>query len=209
MRIPSDTWKYDLPPDRVMHLDRAPDGLDLLFHVADEIQARADPLRFVWEPACEKAGYYRARALIPCSPSLFDWMLNGPTGYRAHYYHSEVAGESFNLALLRRVVPELVRLDTWPGFTGSRGDGEKSFRGPSSKLALNKDAFQDAPILQLLAPRWLANRVNDDAMGLRAPRPPTAHFEIAGTWLDPLTGEVWLSPDKTDRSSRIHHRGFA
>ena len=210
VRIPSNIWKYDLPQDRTTHLDAAPDGPDLIAHLLTELRSNIDRVWFEWQPAIERPGYFRTRAFIPCSPSLYDWIINAPSGYRAHYYASEHDGESFNAFIVAQILPELARLEHWPGVAEpDRQNGEQSLGGRWAKLALSNEAFQDAPMLQMLPQRWVKNRVNDEAMGLRAPRPESPKVELAGTWLHPVTRETWISPCKTDRSNRIHVKGFA
>jgi hypothetical protein len=145
--------------------------------------------------------------IVPCSPEIYDWLFNGPTGYRAHYYSADSAGEAFNTAIVSKLVSEVVKSAAWAAFNASiRNAGLPSLSGQWAKIGLNDCAFRNAPERELLSRAWAEN-CKPDAMGLRAPR--YSKVEIVGAWLNPITKTFWNSPDKADRSQEIHRRGYA
>src|SRR5204862_2269084 len=148
-----------------------------------------------------------AKVTALCSPEIYDWLFNGPTGYRAHYYSAESAGEAFNAAIVSKLVSEVVKSAAWTAFNASvRDAGLPSLSGQWAKIGFNDCAFRNAPERELLPEAWNAY-CKPDAMGLRAPR--YSKIEIVGAWLNPTTMKFWNSPDKADRSQQIHRRGYA
>ena len=210
VRISRDEWIFNLQVDRRLHLNSSPEAGQLIELVAAEVRLRITGLELRWEPANENPGYYRIRATIPCSRSIYDWLFNGPSGYRAHYYSSEQAGEWFNKALVERIASEIRASESWQSFDESPLSArDLSLDGQFTKLGLANRDFQDALEFQLVPARWVANCRGRGAMGLRAPRPVAPSLDIAGTWIDPSTKASWLSPDKVDRAADIYLRGYA
>ncbi|WP_155631634.1 hypothetical protein [Burkholderia stagnalis] len=60
------------------------------------------------EPCSDAKGYCRASVEIPLPRTLADQLMNGPTGYRAHYSISIDAGERFNRSLVEAVAPLII-----------------------------------------------------------------------------------------------------
>jgi hypothetical protein len=207
VRIPSTEWKFDLPDKRKLQLYDAPDGAELIEIVASEVRLNEGRTVFCWESAVEKIGWFRAKVIAVCSPDSYDRLFNGPTGYRAHYYSAESAGEAFNAAIVSKLVSEVVNSAAWPAFNASiRNAGLPSLSGQWAKIGFNDCAFRNAAERELLPDAWVAH-CKPEAMGLRAPR--HSKVEIAGAWINPVTGTFWNSPDKADRSQQIHWRGYA
>lgn len=210
VRISRDEWIFNLRLDRRLHLNCSPDVEQLIDHVAAEVRSQIAGLKLRWEQANENPGYYRIRGTIPCPRSTYDWLFNGPSGYRAHYYSSEQSGEWFNTAFVERIASELRASEIWQSFDEAPPLArDLSLDGQFTKLGLANRDFQDAPEFQLIPDRWVANCRGKESMGLRAPRPEASSLDIAGTWIDPLTNASWLSPDKADRAADIHLRGHA
>ena len=63
------------------------------------------------EPCNDRAGYFRVSVVIPLTKLLFDQLMNGATGYRAHYSVSVESGETFNRQLVEVVAPIIVRAE--------------------------------------------------------------------------------------------------
>jgi hypothetical protein len=207
VRIPTTVWKLNLSDERKVHLYAAPDDAELIELVASEARSNEDRTVLCWEAAAEKIGWFRAKVIAFCSPDIYDWLFNGPTGYRAHYYSAEAAGEAFNTAIVSRLVSEVVKSAAWEAFNSSlRNAGLPSLSGQWAKIALNDCAFRNAPERELLPDVWV-NNCKPEAMGLRAPK--HSKIEIAGAWFNPVTKTLWNSPDKVDRSQRLHQRGYS
>lgn len=60
------------------------------------------------EPCTAAENYCRASVEIPLPAMLADQLMNGPTGYRAHYSISVEAGEKFNRKLVEAVAPLVI-----------------------------------------------------------------------------------------------------
>ncbi len=63
------------------------------------------------DPCNDCPGHSRVCVTIPLGRVLFDQLMNGPMGYRAHYALSIEAGEAFNRELVSGVVPQLVKAE--------------------------------------------------------------------------------------------------
>lgn len=209
MKISLPEWKYNLPADRVAHLNAAPNAETLLALALSEVKSNVEQANLCWQAANERLGQFRAKAFVPCSPSLYDWLFNGPTGYRAHYYSSEREGNDFNQALVTGTCSELFQISRWKEFDASVGGlGEVSMRRPFSKLGFDDGAFREAPSRQLLPERWERRSAGADTMGLRAPRPGRSKLHFVGTWIN-REREIWIPELKSDRAKDIHDTGFA
>lgn len=206
VRIPTDEWNIDaLKPDRRDRLSCAPDGELLIEMLVREIEHRPVHVQ-PWEDALNKRGYRRAKVSISCCRDTFDYLFNGPTGYRAHYYRSPCVGVAYNRAITQAVALKVISLNKAQVNFAQR----ISLTGPWSKIWPVGDGatFGAAPENQLRAKRWVEHNVSATAMGLRAPLPDRPEIGLIGTWVDPCSGEVWLSPDKQDRAMDLHRRGF-
>lgn len=76
VRISSDEWILNLQSDRRLHVNSSPDAEQLIEYVAAEVRLQITRAKLRWEPALDAPGYYRLRANLPCSPPIFDWLLN-------------------------------------------------------------------------------------------------------------------------------------
>jgi len=63
------------------------------------------------EPCKDKDGYSRVSVLVPLSREFFDQLMNGATGYRAHYSVGIKAGEYFNRRLVEAIAPMIVHAE--------------------------------------------------------------------------------------------------
>lgn len=115
------------------------------------------------EPCNDQEGYHRVSVVIPLPTTLFDQLMNGATGYRAHYSVGIKCGESFNRCLVEAVAPIIVRADY---LYKDRFDYllcRHSLLGPFSKFWFTKEltdpSAQDKLLKfkeELREPRWLA-----------------------------------------------------
>jgi hypothetical protein len=191
-------------------LNAAPDGDELRALTVAEIQANVPRASFCWQAGERMEGCFRVKLSIPCTAPTYDWLFNGPTGYRAHYYSSENEGEAFNQLLVAGLVSVLLPLPRWQEFDQSiEGLGERSLRGPWSKLGFDDAAFSDTPPRELLARRWVSRSGGCDKRGLRAPRPVEPRLQFWGTWILRSTRECLLDQCKADRPCDIWSRGYA
>jgi hypothetical protein len=206
-RIPVEEWNIErLDTDRRRRLLQAPDAVGLLEMLLLEMDRFPAP-QLEWEDAKSKLGYQRAWFSVPCSRDLFDYLFNGPTGYRAQYYHSPCAGVAYNGAIKQALALKAISLQHSPVEFAAR----TSLAGPWSKIwpLGNGATFSEAPENQLRARRWVEHNERASNMGLRAPLPKEPRVKFIGTWVEPVSSEVWLSPDKVDRAMRLHYRGYA
>jgi hypothetical protein len=188
----------------------APDGQVLVDRIAAECLSASGVIELHWQPACENQGYFRVIASTPCDPQIFDWLFNGPSGYRAHYYRDADIGEAFNKQAAETMIEAVLRSHAWPEFKRSEEAATvASLRGQWTKVWAGggPTTFQTAPKGELRPTRWVKNCRPCD-MGLRAPLPENPVIDLIGTWVHPVTLKTWLSPDKVDRADRLHQRGF-
>jgi hypothetical protein len=210
VRIPPTEWKYNLKRDRVEHLDATPDGDELRELVITEIGMNLELAGFCWQSSKSMKGCFRVKVSIPCTAPTYDWLFNGPSGYRAYYYSSENEGEAFNQLLVAGLVSVLIPASRWREIDLSiDGLGERSLHGPWSKLGFDDAAFSDSPPRELLASRWDRRSGGCDLRGLRAPRPPQPELQFSGTWIDRATRGCQLDKSKADRPCDIWSTGYA
>lgn len=210
VRIPATEWQYNLDTDRVDRLNAAPDGDELRALTVAEIQENIQRASFCWQAGERMEGCFRAKVSVPCNPGTYDWLFNGPTGYRAHYYSSENEGEAFNQLLAASFLSALLPVPRWQEFDQPvDGLGARSLRGPWSKLGFDDAAFSDSPPRELLARRWVSRSGGCDLRGLRAPRPLAPRLQFYGTWILRATRQCRLDKSKADRPCEIWLRGYA
>jgi hypothetical protein len=210
VRIQPAEWQYNLEIARVEHLSAAPDGDELRALSIAEIHMNIQHARFCWQAGECMEGCFRVKVSVPCTSPTYDWLFNGPSGYRAHYYSSENEGEAFNQLLVAGLVSALLPLPRWQEFDRSIGGlGERSLRGPWSKLGFDDAAFSDTSPRQLLARRWVSRSGGCDLRGLRAPRPVEPCLRFSGTWILCATRECRLDGSKADRPCEIWSKGYA
>ena len=97
------------------------------------------------DPCNDCPGHSRVCVTIPLGRVLFDQLMNGPMGYRAHYALSIEAGEAFNRELVSGVVPQLVKAEHLYCDLFSVAHCADSLSGPYSKLWFPKQ-FTDPSV---------------------------------------------------------------
>ena len=114
------------------------------------------------ERCCDKDGYHRVSVMIPLASVLFDQLMNGATGYRAHYAVGIDVGEDFNRRLVNAAAPIIVSSVNL--YRNSFGEVlcERSLLGPFSKFWFSKELTDPSGQTELLnyaeelcVPRWV------------------------------------------------------
>jgi hypothetical protein len=195
--------------NRMRRLQYPPTPEELITRVVEECQtaARDGHATCIWEPAAEKAGFFRMHTEFPLQHSTFDCLFNSRAGYRAQYYLGPYEGEVFNRALVEVLAPLVHAVCVTSSCTVPWAEVHASVLGPWSRVwAGGRNTFPDAPERELRPARWVAANA-PDGMALRLPLPAQPALEIKGTFVQ--GGRSWLSPDKMDRVQQLHDRGFA
>lgn len=83
---------------------------EIIEHLKQQTALAIDEYRALPEKeACNaKPGYCRVCVAIPITSTLFDQLMNGSTGYRAHYSVDIKSGEDFNRQLVEAIAPMVV-----------------------------------------------------------------------------------------------------
>ncbi len=213
--VPIEEWVLDdqlIGAGRKAHLLAAPLPYDLIASVSETAvtAGRGGRIQLVLVQSVDEPEYLRAEAKIPIPPELFDSLLNGRSGYRAHYYASPERGADFN----RSIVNALRLLFSKAATASYLGDQQEtigqSLRGGYSKIWVVGDgaAFLNSPAA-LKPARWAAHwRGNGNAFGLRLPCPAPPQIDLKGTFVRPETNEEWVYEGKLDRDKDIHNTGW-
>jgi len=166
------------------------------------------------EPCRDKDGYRRVSVEIRLTSALFDQLMNGATGYRAHYSVAPESGESFNRRLVEAVAPIIVSAE---GLYRDRFDRllcERSLLGPFSKFWFSKALTDPSAQTELLkyseevrVPRWVEywRERPKPRKGLLAPRPDVPSVLLNGTFVNDA-GDVY--EQKPGRSKQIFDTGW-
>ncbi|MGA8049078.1 MAG: hypothetical protein WCA09_02745 [Burkholderiales bacterium] len=180
--------------------------LDAVAQDADRAASR-DEVKLEWQESYDSPGHYRLVAQIPLTPTVFDQLFNGRSGYRAQFYLSPEEGVLYNRDLLDRLCrPVEVSFYRRPLPT-DLGLVLQSLRAPHAKLWVyrEKAAFDEAAADTLNPPRWVANGAT---RGRRAPLPSHATIDVKGAFLQLQTGNLFVDPLKLDRPMDLFNRGY-
>jgi hypothetical protein len=165
------------------------------------------------EPCNDCAGYHRASVLIPLTHCLFDQLMNGSTGYHAHYYVSVMCGEMFNRHLVNAVAPLVVENESLYSDKFARDFCERSLLGRFSKFWFPKEITDPSAQMALLeldevlsVPRWghYWRTRPKPWKGLLAPIPENSAVLLNGTFID-TAGDYEQKPG---RSKQIFDSGW-
>jgi hypothetical protein len=162
---------------------------------------------------CRDAGeYFRASVEIQLTTMLVDQLMNGPTGYRAHYSISVDAGERFNRTLVEAVAPLVIEAEH---LYASKFDSQFcrwSLLGQFSKFWYPKqitDPSAHDGLLKLTEkihqPRWVGywSTRQEPCKGLFAPQ--TCSILLNGTFVR-HDGKAY--EQKPDRSQQLFESGW-
>jgi len=166
------------------------------------------------DPCNDRPGHSRVSVTVPLGRVLFDQLMNGPMGYRAHYALSVEAGEAFNRELVSGVVPQLVKAEHLYCDQFSLGDFADSLGGPYSKLWFPKQftdpsvSFSYAKWPEVICiPRWCTywRELPTPRKGLLAPIPEEPAVLLNGTFVA-LGAEPY--EQKPFRSCQVYETGW-
>lgn len=166
------------------------------------------------EPCNDRAGYQRVSVTIPLTHTLFDQLMNGPTGYRAHYSVSAEAGEHFNRRLVEAIAPMIVSAESLYSDRFDQLLCRRSLLGPFSKFWYPKELTDPSAQAELLrfketvrVSRWVQywNTKERPRKGLLAPIPESLSVLLNGTFVD-NAGTAY--EQKPNRSTQIFDTGW-
>ena len=166
------------------------------------------------DPCNDCPTHSRVCVTIPVGRVLFDQLMNGSMGYRAHYALSVDAGEAFNRQLVASVVPRLIEADTLYRDLFSPDHYADSLTGPYSKLWYPKQ-FTDPSVPfnygswpeVISIPTWRAYWRDrpKPRKGLLAPIPDEPDVLLNGTFVAPGAKPFEQKPF---RSHQLHKSGW-
>lgn len=166
------------------------------------------------EPCRDRDGYFRVSVTIPLTRTLFDQLMNGATGYRAHYSVSVEAGEDFNRRIVEAVAPIIVGSEQLYEDRFDRLLCNSSLLGPFSKFWYPKELTDPSAQAELLKfgeelriSRWVEywGAMAKPRKGLLAPIPGNMSVLLNGTFID-HAGEAY--EQKPTRSRQIFETGW-
>ena len=181
---------------------------------AEQALHRYDALAEGPEPCCDKDGYHRVSVVIPLTLTLFDQLMNGATGYRAHYAVGIDLGENFNRSLVDAVAPTIVFSKNLYCDKLDAVLCERSLLGPFSKFWFSKELTDPSAQSELLkykeelcVPRWVKYWRDRPRprKGLLAPQLESPSVLLNGTFVND-DGEVY--EQKPGRSKQIFETGW-
>ena len=91
------------------------------------------------EPCRDAPDYERVSVTLRLPETLFDQLMNGATGYRAHYSAGVETGEKFNRELVKAIAPLLVEAEHLYQDKFSRVFCQRSLCGSFTKLWYSKE----------------------------------------------------------------------
>jgi len=158
------------------------------------------------EPSHSAPGYSRASVEIPLSPTLADQLMNGSTGYRAHFAASVTLGEAFNLALVQAVAPLVIAAEALYASRFTRGFCSRSLLGRFSKFWYPRELTDPSAQAQLLNykpairhTRWVRywQTLPQPHKGLLAPVSSRASVLLNGTFVSEDGTDFEQKPDRS------------
>jgi hypothetical protein len=166
------------------------------------------------EPCADAEGYFRVNVEIALPTTLADQLMNGPTGYRAHYSICAEAGERFNRQLVEAIAPLVIEAEHLYRSRFCRRFCTRSLLGQFSKFWYPKQLTDPSSQADLLAfnevlrlPRWLNywRTRPKPHKGLLAPISEASSILLNGTFVSD-DGKVYLQ--KAGRSQQIFESGW-
>jgi hypothetical protein len=166
------------------------------------------------EPCRDREGYHRASVVIPLPSTLFDQLMNGATGYHAHYAVGIDFDETFNRSLVDAVAPMVVSSENLYCDHFGKVFCERPLLGPFSKFWFSKELTDPSAQSELLkcreelcVPRWVEylRHQSKPRKELLAPRPGSPTVLLNGTFVSDA-GAVY--EQKPGRSRQIFDTGW-
>lgn len=165
-------------------------------------------------PCNDAQGHERVSVVIPLPTTLLNQLMNGRTGYRAHYAASVEVGERFNRQLVEAIAPLVISANHLYCDKFSPELCSASLLGPYSKFWYAKQLTDPSAQDQLLQcpevirfHRWLEywRTRSQPRKGLLAPVPEHSAVLLNGSFINPM-GEYY--EQKPGRSSELFERGW-
>ncbi len=161
-----------------------------------------------------KPGFQRIAVTLPISASLFDALMNGESGYRAHYAASPEIGEDFNALLVRAIAPLILAADHLYRDKFTAEFCGKSIFGNHTKLWYSTAVSDPSASTwlhrfpeELRVPHWVTHwsGLHSPRKGLLAPMPEEPAVLLNGTFVN-KNGEPF--EQKPGRSLELHQTGW-
>jgi hypothetical protein len=165
-------------------------------------------------PCNDREGYFRVSVMIPLTTTLFDQLMNGATGYRAHYSVGIECGENFNRSLVEAVAPIIVHSEHLYRDKFDQVLCQRSLLGPFSKFWFSNELTDPSAQNQLLklkeelrVSQWVTywRTRPKPRKGLLVPVPDSASILLNGTFVN-AAGEAF--EQKPGRSKQIFDSGW-
>ncbi len=165
-------------------------------------------------PCRNAPGHKRVCAVISISAALLDRLMNGRTGYRAHYAVSVECGEAFNRVLVDSVAPRIVAATNLYIDKFSVSCCRNSLLGPYSKFwfttQLTDPSAQDQllqcpEVIRFLRWQKYWSAKPQPRKGLLAPRPEQPAVLLNGSFLN--EGGTYYE-QKPSRSAELFESGW-
>jgi hypothetical protein len=162
----------------------------------------------------DRSGFSRVCVLIPLDAELFDQLMNGKSGYRAHYAAGAECGEAFNRSLIESVAPFIIEGEHLYFDKFTRAYCESSLLGRFSKLWYPKsisDKSAEPALLrfkeELQAPAWQDywRSRPPPRKGLLAPTLDEPAVLLNGTFVNSIGDDF---DQKPGRSRELHLQGW-
>lgn len=163
-------------------------------------------------PCTDRDGFFRVSAKIPLPEELFDQLMNGASGYRAHYSVSSDCGEKFNRQVVETVGRAILESEQcyFDGFP--RPSCDRSVLGRCSKIwystsvtDVSANALAGLPE-EIRIERWVKYWDKQSLRkGLLAPRPLDSCVLFNGTFVND-DGEIY--EQKQSRAEQIYKSGW-
>lgn len=213
------TWTYSsrVDRDRQSYLLTAPEFPCIAANIVE--QARVVRFQMVTGNRPEVKGCKRAEFKLQVARQTFDLFFNSPTGYRAQYHKSVLAGERANAELVSMIFPKLIEHVKGHDRISAIAC---SLQANSAKVWIDEAGKRNANeielIEELLVESWLGTarcyKENPSKYfeavkaidGIRAPLGTI--LEVKGAFIAEDNRER-IPNDKRDRSLHIHLYGFA
>lgn len=166
------------------------------------------------EPCNDWEGYRRVSVKVPLTRTLFDQLMNGASGYRAHYSIGIECGEAFNRRLIDAVAPIIVCSEHLYSDRFDRVLCQASLLGPFSKFwfpneltDISTQSHLQKFREELRVPQWIAywHERPKPWKGLLAPVPDSQAVLLNGTFVDDAGRP---RETKSGRSKEIFDRGW-
>lgn len=213
--------------ERALHLRHAPSWPELVGLVRGALRAAIETkdVRFGVDESGRDSRDLRGVVQFPAGPSLFDWLFNGITGYRAQFRIGRANGLAMNAQLIDEVAAELGCFAT-TDVVIHRYTNEFTYKGSTPGKISRVAATLDSK----LSKAWICEKligntgqIEDLFVSRTGPKlimPDTDSWsslypEDADGWLDvkgafvPPSGQPYQLKSPEERAAKLEERGTA